>query len=100
MSPFKINSIVDELLSFLKSNQHIIHEVHYSEAMNCILFIKRFEKDDYSMTWNEFHFLNCPSSWSSNLCNEGPDTCSCYRIKIKINKIKRIVNFYKQILNE
>lgn len=100
MSSFKIKLVIDDLLAFLKSNQHIIHEAHFSEAMNCILFVKRFEKDDYIMSPNKFHFLNCTSNWSPNLCYEGPDTCACFQIKIKINKIKRIVNFYKQILNE
>lgn len=100
MSYLRINSVVNELDSFIKSNQHIIHETHFLEAMEHIDLVERLNKDDFVMSWNGFHFLNCGSNASLKLWNDESDTCGCYQLKTSINKIKRIVIFYRKILGE
>lgn len=102
MSCLNMNSVIDELQSFLKINRHIVHKEHFAESMENIYFIKRFGKGYCSNSSKRFHYPSCPTN-ANNLSNELEEkshTCACYEIRFRLRKIKKIVNFYKSILNE
>lgn len=95
MSNINTCVIFNEILEFLKTNQHTLLDEHYYEILGCISILRNFENISYNTSTHGCHFVICP--WSSNLCKDGPDTCACYIIENKLIRIKKLMLLYKRL---
>lgn len=95
MAGINTSIIFDEILTFLKTNQHTILEEHYEYFIASINFLRKFENISSTTSDHGCHFINCP--WSSNKCKSGPDTCACYMIENRLLKIKKLMLLYKRL---
>lgn len=87
--------IIKDIFDFLKTNGESILDEHYREFTNCISMVSKFKNTTYMESSHGHHYSNC--CWSSNLCEEGPDTCSCYIMERRLIKIKKLMLLYNRL---